>query len=71
MAVRCRTNDSAKRFVEERGAAEAPALQFVELRLNDEDCSLVMTLHDDAGTVGRQHLSDSVLVRLKKGPRRR
>lgn len=26
-----------------------PALTFIEVRLNEEDCSLVVTVHDDAG----------------------
>jgi hypothetical protein len=29
----------------------APTLQYVEIRLNEEDCSLTLSAHDDAGTI--------------------
>ena len=28
-----------------------PTLQYVEIRLNEEDCSLTLSAHDDAGSI--------------------
>ena len=45
------TDDAPNVIAYQPRARQAPALQFVELRLDSETCGLEMTVTDDAGNV--------------------
>ena len=45
------TDDAPNVIAFQPRARQAPALQFVELRLDSETCGLEMTVTDDAGNV--------------------